>query len=276
MEMLHYLDSTFRKEVLMVSIISVGDVLFGSGDLLVIAGPCAVESYDSYLETALSVKKSGARMLRGGAFKPRSSIHSFQGLGRDGLKILSDVRKYVGLPIITEVMDTRDVDMVCQHADMLQIGARNMQNFSLLREVGMCKKPVLLKRGLCSTISEWLHAAEYITSSGNPNVVLCERGIRTFETTTRNTLDISSVPVIHELSNFPIIIDPSHATGIRQYVPQMAMAAIACGSDGLMIEVHNDPDNALCDGKQSLTLDAFSSLMANLVKLHATIKTILP
>lgn len=257
----------------MVSIVSIGDILFGNGDLLVIAGPCAIESYDSYLETAISVKKSGASMLRGGVFKPRSSIHSFCGLGKNGLDILRDVSKKVGLPVITEVLDTRDVELVCQYADMLQIGSRNMQNFSLLREVGICKKPVLLKRGFCSTISEWLLAAEYITSSGNPNVVLCERGIRTFETATRNTLDISSVAVIHELSNFPIVIDPSHATGVRQYVPQMAMAAIACGCDGLMLEVHNDPNNALCDGKQSLTLDTFDSLMTNLKTLHTTVKT---
>ena len=258
----------------MVSIVSIGDILFGSGDLLVIAGPCAIESYDSYLKTAISVKKSGASMLRGGAFKPRSSIHSFHGLGQEGLKILSTVSKQVDLPVVTEVLDTRDVELVSQYADMLQIGSRNMQNFSLLREVGMCKKPVLLKRGFCSTISEWLLAAEYITSSGNPNVVLCERGIRTFETATRNTLDISSVAVIHELSNFPIIVDPSHATGSRQYVPQMAMASIACNCDGLMIEVHHNPDNALCDGKQSLTLDSFDSLMTNLRNLHTTIKTI--
>lgn len=259
----------------MVNIVSVGNVLFGGGDLLVIAGPCAIESYDSYLETAISVKKSGACMLRGGAFKPRSSINSFQGLRIDGLKILSDVSKLVNLPVVTEVMDTRDVELICQHADMLQIGARNMQNFSLLREVGMCKKPVLLKRGFCSTISEWLLAAEYITSSGNPNVVLCERGIRTFETSTRNTLDISSVAVIHELSSFPIIVDPSHATGIQQYIPSMAMASVACGCDGLMIEVHNHPDNALCDGKQSLTPNMFNSLMTDLSKLHATVRTIL-
>ena len=257
----------------MTNIVSVGDVLFGAGNLLVIAGPCAIESYDSYLETAMSVKKSGANMLRGGAFKPRSSVHSFCGLGKIGLEILSSVKQQVGLPVVTEVLDPRDVDLVCQHADMLQIGARNMQNFSLLREVGLCKKPVLLKRGLCSTISEWLLAAEYITSSGNPNVVLCERGIRTFETATRNTLDIGSVAVIHEHSNLPIIVDPSHAAGIRKYVPSMAMASIASGADGLMLEVHNDPDHALCDGEQSLTLDTFRSLMSNLSSLHTTLKT---
>lgn len=258
----------------MASIVSVGDVFFGADDLLVIAGPCAVESYDSYLKVAVNVKKAGAKMLRGGAFKPRTSIQSFQGLGSPGLDILSHVSKEVGLPVITEVLDTRDVELVCQHVDMLQIGARNMQNFSLLREVGMSKKPVLLKRGFCSTISEWLLAAQYITSSGNPNVVLCERGIRTFETATRNTLDISSVAVIHELSQFPIIVDPSHATGKWQYVSSMAMASVACKCDGLMIEVHHDPDNALCDGPQSLSLHSFDSLMRDLFKLHATVNNI--
>ena len=251
----------------MVNIVRVSNVSFGSDKLLVIAGPCAVESYDSCIEIASSVKKSGALMLRGGAFKPRTSFHSFQGLKKDGLIILQQVSKEVDLPFVTEVLDTRDVELVSLYADMLQIGARNMQNFSLLKEVGLSKKPVILKRGFCSTISEWLHAAEYITCAGNPNVVLCERGIRTFETYTRNTLDLSAVPVIHDISSFPIIVDPSHATGKWQYVSSMSMAAVACGCDGLMIEVHNDPENALCDGEQSLKLDTFDSLMKNLKKL---------
>lgn len=254
--------------------VSVGNVLFGSDNLLVIAGPCAIESYESYLDIALGVKKSGACMLRGGAFKPRSSVDSFQGLGEEGLRIISSISKEIGLPVVTEVMDTRDVQLVSKYADMLQIGARNMQNFNLLKEVGICKKPVLLKRGFCSTVEEWLLAAQYITSSGNPNVVLCERGIRTFETSTRNTLDISSVAVIHELSSFPIVVDPSHATGKWQYVSSMSMASVACKCDGLMIEVHNDPINALCDGKQSLKLDTFDSLMNDLTKLHNVIKNI--
>ena len=245
----------------MTNIVRVNNVLFGGDELLVIAGPCAVESYDSYIKTAISVKKSGAKMLRGGAFKARTSPHSFQGLKKEGLDILKEASKETGLPFVTEVLDPRDVELVSSYADMLQIGARNMQNFSLLREVGLSKKPVILKRGFCSTIFEWLNSAEYITDAGNPNVVLCERGIRTFETATRNTLDLSCIPVIKEQSNFPIIVDPSHATGKWQYVTSMSCAAVACGCDGLMIEVHNDPKNALCDGEQSLKPDTFDNLM---------------
>ena len=251
----------------MTNIVSVNGVSFGK-DLVVIAGPCAVESYDMYKEIAISVKKSGANMLRGGAFKARTSPDSFQGLKKEGLDILNKVSREISLPVVTEVLDPRDVELVSSYANMLQIGARNMQNFTLLREVGLSKKPVLLKRGLCATISEWLLAAQYITSTGNNNVVLCERGIRTFETATRNTLDISCVPVVKELSEFPIIVDPSHATGKWQYVESMSMAAIACGADGLMIEVHKDPKNALCDGEQSLKLDTFESLMKKLKILH--------
>lgn len=264
MAMLPYLGLTFRyirKGFIMTNIVRVNNVLFGGDELLVIAGPCAVESYDSYIKTAISVKKSGAKMLRGGAFKARTSPHSFQGLKKEGLDILKEASKETGLPFVTEVLDPRDVELVSSYADMLQIGARNMQNFSLLREVGLSKKPVILKRGFCSTIFEWLNSAEYITDAGNPNVVLCERGIRTFETATRNTLDLSCIPVIKEQSNFPIIVDPSHATGKWQYVTSMSCAAVACGCDGLMIEVHNDPKNALCDGEQSLKPDTFDNLM---------------
>lgn len=245
----------------MTNIVHVADVSFGEDDLVVIAGPCAVESYDLYMKVALEVKKSGANMLRGGAFKARTSPDSFQGLKKEGLMILNEARKETSLPVVTEVLDVRDIDLVCNYADMLQIGARNMQNFTLLREVGLSKKPVLLKRGLSATISEWLLAAQYITSTGNNNVVLCERGIRTFETSTRNTLDLSCVPVIKELSTFPIIVDPSHATGKWQYVESMSMAAVASGANGIMVEVHSDPKNALCDGEQSLKLDTFDSLM---------------
>lgn len=251
----------------MTNIVHVADVSFGK-DLVVIAGPCAVESYEMYREIAISVKKSGANMLRGGAFKARTSPESFQGLKKEGLVILSEVSKEISLPVVTEVLDVRDVELVSSYADMLQIGARNMQNFTLLREVGFSKKPILLKRGLSATISEWLLAAKYITSTGNNNVVLCERGIRTFETATRNTLDLSCVPVIKELSEFPIIVDPSHATGKWQYVESMSLAAVACGADGIMVEVHKEPQKALCDGEQSLRLNTFDNLMKKIKKLH--------
>ncbi len=229
--------------------------------LLIIAGPCAVESERQLLATARAVKAAGATMLRGGAFKPRSSPHSFQGLGEVGLKMLAMAREATGLPIVTEVMDTRDVALVCQYADMLQIGARNMQNFSLLKEVGKTRKPVLLKRGLCATIEEWLLAAEYIKKEGNHNIILCERGIRTFETATRNTLDLNAVAFLKQTTKYQVIVDPSHATGKRELVLPMSKAAIAAGADGLIIEVHPNPEEALCDGAQSLTLPQFKSLM---------------
>lgn len=245
------------------TIVSVDDIRIGEG-FTVIAGPCSVESEKQTIETARAVKAAGAHALRGGAFKPRSSPYAFQGLGLKGLKILRKAKEETGLPIVTEVVDARDVFWVSEYADVLQIGARNMQNYSLLLEVGKSRKPVLLKRGMNSTIEEWLNCAEYILSEGNPNVILCERGIRTFETYTRNTLDLSAVPVIKHLSHLPVIVDPAHATGRNHLVEPMALAAIAAGADGIMVEVHNNPDAALCDGPQSLTLQQFDSMMDKL------------
>ena len=229
-----------------------------------IAGPCSVETYEQVLSIAKDIKAAGANMLRGGAFKPRTSPYSFQGLGPEGLDILCAVKEEVGLPIVTELMSPEYLDVFNEKVDLIQIGARNMQNFELLKEAGKSGMPVLLKRGLCATIDEWLNAAEYIISEGNPNIVLCERGIRTYETSTRNTLDISAVPVIRQKSHLPVIVDPSHATGVRAYVEPLAKAAVAVGADGLMIEVHPDPAKALSDGPQSLTFDAFDKLMADL------------
>jgi 3-deoxy-7-phosphoheptulonate synthase len=249
------------------SIISVNGVKVGGNELVTIAGPCAIESEAQYVNTALEVKIAGAKILRGGAFKPRTSPYAFQGLEEDGLKIMLSAKEQTGLPIVTEVIDTRDVELVSNYVDMIQIGARNMQNFRLLKEVGLSKKPILLKRGLCATIEEWLMAAEYIISEGNPNVVLCERGIRTYETSTRNTIDISAIPVVKDNSHLPIIVDPSHATGTWKYVSPLSRAAIAAGADGLIIEVHNDPCTALCDGPQSLRPDKFDSLFKELSKI---------
>jgi 3-deoxy-7-phosphoheptulonate synthase len=249
------------------SIINIAGVEVGGSDIVVIAGPCAVETMEQLFDTAQAVKKSGAKILRGGAFKPRSSPYSFQGLGEEGLKLLSTIRAETGLPVVTEVMDTRQVELVGQYADMLQIGSRNMQNYPLLKEVGMTRKPILLKRGMMATIEEFLLAAEYILSQGNGNVILCERGIRTFETSTRNTLDLSAVPMLKQLTHLPVIVDPSHGTGIRWMVPAMAKAAIAAGADGLIMEVHYRPDEALCDGYQSLDLDLFAGLMTDLKKI---------
>ncbi|MBQ7794905.1 MAG: 3-deoxy-7-phosphoheptulonate synthase [Clostridia bacterium] len=243
------------------SVITVGNTEIGGNKLTVIAGPCAIESNEQFTEIAKRVKASGATILRGGAYKPRSSPYSFAGLEEEGLKIMRSAGDEVGLPICTEVLDTREVDMVASYADMLQIGARNMQNFKLLREVGKHKKPILLKRGLSSTIEEWLMAAEYIMSEGNENVILCERGIRTFEPSTRNTFDISAIPVTKELSHLPIIADPSHAAGIAKYVGSIAKGAVAAGADGVMIEVHNCPEKAMSDGEQSLTPDMFDELI---------------
>ena len=244
------------------SIIDVGcGVTVGGEQLAVFAGPCAIESQEQFTEVSRSVKAAGANILRGGAFKPRSSPYSFQGLEGDGLKIMYNSGKELGMPICTEVLDTRDVELVATYADIMQIGARNMQNFKLLREVGKCNKPILLKRGLASTMEEWLMAAEYIMSEGNENVILCERGIRTYETTTRNTFDVSAIPVSKELSHLPIIGDPSHATGSYKYVAPVAKAAIAAGADGLMIEVHNCPEKAASDGPQSLKPHKFEQLM---------------
>lgn len=246
------------------TVVRVGDVAIGGGTFTVMAGPCAVESLEQTLDCARRVRKAGAHVLRGGAYKPRTSPYSFQGLGPKGLEILAQARKESGLPVITEVMAVEDVGRVAEVADILQIGARNMQNFNLLDAVGRQEKPVLLKRGLSSTIEEWLLCAEYILSRGNPNVILCERGIRTFEKATRNTLDIGAVPVIRSLSHLPIIIDPSHATGIREFVPPLAKAALAAGADGVLIEVHPHPEKALCDGPQSLTPEMFEKLVAEL------------
>jgi len=229
--------------------------------LFVAAGPCSVESREQMLEIAMDVKKAGARAIRGGAFKPRTSPYSFQGLGEEGLKILKEASKQSGLPIITEALDTRNVELVAKYSDVVQVGARNMQNFELLKEVGKAGRPVLLKRGLAATIEELLMSAEYIMSEGNHNVMLCERGIRTIETYTRNTLDLSAIPVIKKLSHLPVVIDPSHATGKWDMVIPMSRAAVAAGCDGLIIEVHNKPEEALSDGPQSLKPDTFEDLM---------------
>lgn len=244
--------------------IKVGDVEIGPDTLTVMAGPCAVENEEQLMTIAREVKKAGAQFVRGGAYKPRTSPYSFQGLEEEGLKYMAKAGREFGLKTICEVISTEAIDAAVKYVDMIQIGARNMQNFQLLREAGQSGLPVLLKRGLAATIDEWLNAAEYIISAGNPNVVLCERGIRTFETSTRNTLDLSAVPVIKEKSHLPIIVDPSHATGVYSYVSPLAKAAVACGADGLMIEVHNDPAHALSDGPQSLTFENFDRLMADL------------
>ncbi len=246
------------------TVVNVGGVRLGEDQFVVIAGPCAVESESQMLAAAKAAKEAGAHMLRGGAFKPRSSPYSFQGLGEEGLRLLDRARDITGLPIVTEVVDVRHVVMVSNYADMLQIGARNMQNFLLLREVGMQSKPVMLKRGLSSTLEELLMAAEYIVRGGNKNVVLCERGIRTFETATRNTLDLSAVPLVKKYSHLPIIVDPSHATGKREAIPALSRGALAVGADGVMIEIHPDPQAALCDGPQSLGLEEFRTLMDEL------------
>jgi 3-deoxy-7-phosphoheptulonate synthase len=249
------------------TIVSIKGVGVGGSEIVIIAGPCAVESRNQLFRTARSVRASGANILRGGAFKPRSSPYSFQGMGEEGLKLLAQIRTETGMPIVTEVMDTRQVELVASYADMIQIGSRNMQNYPLLKEAGMCRKPVLLKRGMMATVEEFLLAAEYILSQGNDQVILCERGIRTFETSTRNTLDLSAVPVLKRLSHLPVIVDPSHGTGVRWMVPPMAKAAVAVGADGLIMEVHYDPERALCDGNQSLSLDEFNLLMTDLKKI---------
>lgn len=242
--------------------IRVGDVTVGNGDFVVIAGPCSVESQEQMMTTAAAAKRAGAVMLRGGAFKPRTSPYSFQGLGEEGLILLSAAGRATGLPVVTEVMDSDDIPLVAAYADVIQIGARNIQNFSLLKKLGKANKPILMKRGLMTTIEEFLLSSEYILAAGNESVILCERGIRTFETATRNTLDLSAVPVLKERTHLPIIVDPSHAVGERRFVTPMAKAALAVGADGLMIETHIDPDKALCDGAQSLRPQEFSDLMA--------------
>jgi 3-deoxy-7-phosphoheptulonate synthase len=249
------------------TIVNISGVEIGGSEVVIIAGPCAVESREQLFETAKSVKAAGAKILRGGAFKPRSSPYSFQGLGEEGLKLLGQIRLETGLPVVTEVMDTRHIELVSKYADMIQIGSRNMQNYPLLKEAGMCRKPVLLKRGMMATIEEFLLAAEYILSHGNEQVVLCERGIRTFETSTRNTLDLSAVPMLKHLTHLPVIVDPSHGTGLRWMVPSMAKAAVAVGTDGLIIEVHYNPEQAICDGYQSINLEEFSIMMTDIAKV---------
>ncbi|MCR5800626.1 MAG: 3-deoxy-7-phosphoheptulonate synthase [Lachnospiraceae bacterium] len=241
------------------TVVSIGDVRVGGGNFCMIAGPCSVENEDQIISVAKSVKAAGANLLRGGAFKPRTSPYDFQGLKAEGLELLKIARKETGLPIVTEIMSIADLDLFSD-IDVLQVGTRNMQNFDLLKELGQTGKPILLKRGLANTLKELLMSAEYIMSSGNENVILCERGIRTFSDYLRNTLDLSAIPMLHELSHLPIIVDPSHATGIARMVPPMAMAATAGGCDGLIIEVHNDPPHALCDGAQSLTPEEYAEL----------------
>lgn len=246
------------------TVVRVGSAVIGGGSFAVIAGPCSVETLQQLVDTAFAVKEAGAVVLRGGAFKPRTSPYSFQGLGEEGLKILSLARELTGMPVVTEVMDTADVGLVEDYADMLQVGARNIQNFSLLKKVGKCHKPIILKRGLMTTIDEFLSSAEYILAEGNPDVILCERGIRTFETATRNTLDLSAVCVLKERTHLPVIVDPSHAVGLRRFVQPLARAAMAVGADGVMVEVHCSPETALCDGEQSLRPEDFTNLMKDL------------
>ncbi|MBQ9783854.1 MAG: 3-deoxy-7-phosphoheptulonate synthase [Clostridia bacterium] len=253
------------------SVISVGNTSVGGNTFAFIAGPCSVESEEQVMEIARSVKAAGATMLRGGAFKPRTSPYDFQGLKADGIELLLKAKKETGLPIVTEIMNANHLPLF-EEVDVIQVGARNMQNFELLKELGKTNKPILLKRGLANTLKELLMSAEYIMAGGNENVILCERGIRTFETYTRNTLDLSAVPMLQELSHLPVIIDPSHATGVARLVKPMALAAAACGADGLMIEVHNDPAHALCDGPQSLTPDAFADVTGAVCRVLSAIK----
>lgn len=252
------------------TVIEVGDVKIGGGNFCMIAGPCSVESEEQIVSVAQAVKKAGANLLRGGAFKPRTSPYAFQGLKAEGLELLKIARQETGLPIVTEIMSVSTLELF-EDVDVIQVGARNMQNFDLLMELGRLDKPILLKRGLANTMKELLMSAEYIMASGNEKVILCERGVRTFETYTRNTLDLSAVPMLHELSHLPVIVDPSHATGIASLVPPMALAGAACGADGLMIEVHNDPMHALCDGAQSLTPEQFSALSEKVRRVREAI-----
>ena len=246
------------------SVVEVGDVQIGGPEFVVIAGPCSVESREQLLETACGVKKAGASMLRGGAYKPRTSPYEFQGLGIEALKILREARELTGLPIVTEVMSTEDVDLICEYADMLQVGARNMQNFALLRRLATIRKPILLKRGPSALVKEWLLAAEYLLSGGNQQVVLCERGIKTFETATRNTIDLASIALAKELSHLPVIADPSHGTGKQSLIGSVSRAALAVGADGIVVEVHPCPERALSDGPQSLDLGQFEQVMTGL------------
>jgi 3-deoxy-7-phosphoheptulonate synthase len=252
------------------TIVDVGGVKIGGGNFALIAGPCSVENRDQIIEIAKAVKASGAKLLRGGAFKPRTSPYDFQGLQAEGLELLLEAKRVTGMPIVTEIMSSDHLPLFSD-VDLIQVGARNMQNFELLKDLGKLKKPILLKRGLANTMKEFLMSAEYIMANGNENVILCERGIRTYETYTRNTLDLSAVPMLHELTHLPIIVDPSHATGIARMVKPMAMAAAACGSDGIMIEVHNNPQKALCDGAQSLTPAQFDDVAKRVMKIREVI-----
>lgn len=253
------------------TVVQVGNAKFGGGHFTMIAGPCSVESEEQVIGIAQAVKEAGADVLRGGAFKPRTSPYAFQGLKDEGIRMLLEAKKATGLPIITEIMNARSLDLF-EEVDIIQVGARNMQNFDLLQELGKTDRPILLKRGLANTLQELLMSAEYIMSEGNENIILCERGIRTYETYTRNTLDLSAVPVLRELTHLPIVIDPSHATGKASLVPPMAMAAAACGADGIMVEVHNNPACALCDGPQSLTPDEFAILNKRIQKVREAIQ----
>lgn len=253
------------------SVVQVGDVKIGDGHFAMMAGPCSVESEEQIIEVAKAVKAAGANILRGGAFKPRTSPYAFQGMKGEGIQLLLEAKAETGLPIVTEIMNISTLDLFCD-VDVIQVGARNMQNFDLLKELGKTQKPILLKRGLANTLQELLMSAEYIMSEGNENVILCERGIRTFETYTRNTLDLSAVSVLHELSHLPVIVDPSHATGKAKLVPPMALAAVAAGTDGLIIEVHNDPAHALCDGAQSLTPDQFKAMAQQVAKVREALQ----
>lgn len=250
---------TFKSEDTIVEVSD--DIQIGGNELIVMAGPCAVENKECLVTTAKEVKTAGAKILRGGAFKPRTSPYAFQGLGEEGLKYLRETADKNGMAVVSEVMEISQIELFLKYVDILQVGARNMQNFNLLKELGQTRKPVLLKRGLSATIKEWLMSAEYVLSGGNNNVILCERGIRTFETSTRNTLDLSAIPVVKSLSHLPIVVDPSHAIGVRDKIGPMARAAVAAGADGLIIEVHCDPASALCDGAQSLYPEQFNSLM---------------
>lgn len=250
------------------TVVDLGSCRIGDGSLTIIAGPCAVESLDQMIYLARLLKKMGVAIIRGGAFKPRTSPYSFQGLGEEGLKILSAASAETGLPFVTEATDSRSLEIACRYADVIQIGSRNMQNFSLLREAGKSKKPVLLKRGFSSTLEEWIMAAEYIASEGNQKIIFCERGIRTFENYTRNTMDISAIPAIKELSHFPVVADPSHGTGRRSLVGPLSRASVAAGADGLMLEVHENPPEALSDGPQSLYPAELEALLPSLKALH--------
>ena len=262
--------SANRKFHPLDSVIDVSGVKVGGGNFAMIAGPCSVESHDQIISIAQDVKAAGANMLRGGAFKPRTSPYDFQGLKADGLELLLEAKKVTGLPIVTEIMNANHLPLF-ENVDLIQVGARNMQNFEMLKELGHTNKPILLKRGLANTIKELLMAAEYIMSGGNENIILCERGIRTFETATRNTLDLSAIPVLHELTHLPVVIDPSHATGVARYVKPMAIAAAAAGCDGLIIEVHNDPPHALCDGAQSLRPEQYEDVARTVNKVRAAL-----